>query len=300
MRKRCAISRMSRLAATFIAVWSVLFCGDALSDSKKAFDHSVTGFELIGAHSVAACEGCHVDGQFDGAPRQCVSCHSLNGRFNVTPKPPNHIQSTQQCEFCHQPVLWQSVTVVDHSQVFGMCNQCHNNLTAPGQPVDHLPTNNDCALCHSDIGWLPALMSHEGTSSLCGSCHNNVDVEGKPADHINASTQCEACHTNTISWAPVVAVDHDEVIGPCFSCHIDDQQDDHISALNQCDGCHTNTISWAPVAVVDHDLVIGTCSSCHNGVTAKGQESHPTGHMVTGPLECDTCHSTITFVRGPL
>ncbi len=217
----------------------LLLAGNAFAE-KKIFDHSSTGFELDGAHNNSACENCHVGGQFKGTPRQCEGCHSLNGRFNATPKPIDHIPVTQQCESCHQPYAWQGVVLMDHDEVIGPCSQCHNNQITFGQPQDHILTIPQCDLCHSNsLSWVPVAMDHDGVIGSCASCHK----PDQPLDHILTSPECDACHTNTLSWQPVMVVDHDEVRGTCSSCHngiiAKGQFIGHApTGATECDVCH--------------------------------------------------------------
>jgi len=55
-------------------------------------------------------------------------------------------------------------------------------------------------------------------SNGCVVCHNGIDGIGKGASHINSTYSCQACH-NTNKFRPIVAVDHNHVIGTCSSCH---------------------------------------------------------------------------------
>lgn len=259
----------------------------------KPFDHAETGFELTGGHNFVPCESCHVGGQFDGTPTECVACHSINGRFNATPKPVEHIFTSERCDTCHSAISWQAVPVVDHHEVFGRCENCHNNIIVSGKPVDHIPAPNECADCHSDLSWQPVRFSHDNVGDNCVSCHDNFRAQGKPPNHIPASSQCGGCHS-TVAFQPVI-VNHDFVEGTCFSCHNNNialgWPQDHISAQPQCDACHRNTVAFAPVPAenVNHDYVIGACFDCHNNQVAPGQ---PMNHIPVREPLCGNCHST--------
>lgn len=130
---------------------------DAEDFKSLPFDHINTGFELIGSHASVACENCHVGGRFGGTPRQCADCHSLNGRINATPKAATHIPTTEFCSACHQETFWDDVFHMDHTQAFGLCTGCHNNILAIGTASvpGHPPIGNlNCDFCHgSDIDW---------------------------------------------------------------------------------------------------------------------------------------------------
>lgn len=262
----------------FLARWGVALaalCLAALAhaqsnDTAKVFDHANTGFDLFGAHSFVPCESCHIEGVFDGTPSQCVACHQLNGRFNAHPKPVDHILSSDQCQHCHNPTLWQDVPWVDHTQVFGDCAACHNNILAPGRPPDHIPVTGSCSNCHSTVAFTPVFFSHDWVEGQpCASCHNNFQASGRPADHIAITALvCDACHQgaqDTLSWTPVVEVNHDFVLGACVSCHnnvvAQGQPPCHPPVGTNCVTCHDpNLGSWQGVNAE------GGCSIQPNGV----------------------------------
>jgi hypothetical protein len=275
-----------------LGVW-----GGALAQ-EKVFDHFRTGFELTGGHNFVACESCHAGGQFAGTPTECVACHSVNGRTNAISKPVNHIHTSERCDSCHNTQEWQTVTRVDHHEVFGLCTNCHNGVMAPGKPVNHIPVTGECSDCHSDLSWQPVVFNHDlVVTDNCVTCHDGFKAIGKPANHIASQDQCDACHTNYMAFAPVLRVDHDYVQGTCFSCHNNQvaigQPSTHIAIREPvCDACHTNTDMFTPVPVVNHDYVQGTCVSCHNNQVAIGQ---PSTHIAVREPVCDACHKNTTM-----
>ena len=98
-----------------------------------------------------------------------------------------------------------------------------------------------------------------------------------------------------------VAVDHDEVIGACISCHFDgnsfgapSQPGDHMATSDDCAACHT-TSSFSTGINVDHNEVIGACESCHFSGNTWGAPTKYVGHMATTD-DCAACHgSTADF-----
>lgn len=259
----------------------------------KSFDHSATGFDLTGGHNFVPCESCHVGGQFAGTPRECVACHSINGLINATPKPVEHIFTSERCDACHSTVAWQAVPMVDHHEVFGRCENCHNNVVVPGKPAHHIPTHSECIDCHSTLSWQPAHFSHSNVGENCVSCHNGINAVGQHVDHIRTTMECGSCHS-TVAFQPVI-VNHDFVQGTCFSCHNNNiargWPQDHIAVQPECDACHRNTVAFAPVPAenVDHGYVIGACFDCHNNQVAPGQ---PMNHIPVREPLCGNCHST--------
>ncbi|MCI0504776.1 MAG: hypothetical protein L0Z73_01560 [Gammaproteobacteria bacterium] len=82
-------------------------------------------------------------------------------------------------------------------------------------------------------------------------CHNGVTASGKTPTHINATDVCDACHyVYPAQWAPVMQVDHNQVLGTCSSCHngvlASGKNAAHIPTTFDCSVCHTTT-AWLPV-----------------------------------------------------
>ncbi|MBI1356633.1 MAG: hypothetical protein GC160_20020, partial [Acidobacteria bacterium] len=78
------------------------------------FNHdTVTKFPLTGAHQVATCAQCHLDGKFQGLGMGCVSCHLAD--FNATTNPDHQASGfPTTCESCHTTAQWLGA-VFDHN-----------------------------------------------------------------------------------------------------------------------------------------------------------------------------------------
>ena len=141
-------------------------CHSTEAWTPATFDHDLAAFKLKGGHREVACEDCHKNGVFQGAPSDCYSCHAQNdehgGRFG------------SDCGSCHTPEDWERVTF-DHSK---------SNFPLTGAHI-----NVACEKCHSNGQFA-------GAPSSCVSCHSD------PVFHAGAfGTQCESCH-NAIAWSP--------------------------------------------------------------------------------------------------
>jgi hypothetical protein len=126
------------------------------------FDHSKTGFPLLGSHRATACIDCHkppnletnmMHVDFKAAPKRCEQCHDdphgkQFARGDVTP-----------CAECHNSAKWKP-SLFDHNRrtAFPLqgvhanvkCADCHK-LTRQfeGKPVlFYKPTPKECAACH--------------------------------------------------------------------------------------------------------------------------------------------------------
>jgi hypothetical protein len=102
---------------------------------------------LVGAHQVAACADCHVEGQ--GAPEYvCSNCHG---------RPEGHLPGS--CDLCHTPAGWaRSVSFI----------------TSLAPKVSHeLEGKSDCLMCHDLEGEIrPAPCNHgDYANEQCILCH---------------------------------------------------------------------------------------------------------------------------------
>jgi hypothetical protein len=280
-------------------------CHDGVNASGKHATH---------INSSDMCDACHQPFPANWAPvaaaavdhnevlGTCASCHNNT----VAPgKSANHMSTTDVCEACHlpAPTPWTSIvpSAVDHNQVLGVCSSCHDNVTATGKSPSHIPTTAECDTCHTTVAWTPAsggggVPDHATFVNNCIDCHNGVTASGKGPNHISSTDLCDACHQPfPANWAPVaaVAVDHNQVLGTCETCHngivASGKSAQHISTTNICEACHSpGPTPWAPAANVDHAQVLGTCASCHDNVTATGKSPN---HITTTDV-CEACHQS--------
>jgi len=287
-------------------------CHNGVNASGKTATH---------INSTDMCASCHQPFPANWAPVAATAvdhgevigiCSSCHNNVVASGKTPNHINSTNTCDACHQPgpTPWAPVqaSAVDHGHVIGTCASCHDNVTAPGKTTQHMPTSDVCDACHSvpPAGWTPVPASafdHNEALSVCSGCHDGVIATGKNAGHIPTTAECDACHSTT-AWIPANggtgggAPDHTNFLPTdCAGCHngvdASGKTGTHINSTDMCDSCHARyPLTWAPVAAVnvDHTQVIGTCASCHNGVVASGK---PANHINSSDA-CDACHNVPT------
>jgi hypothetical protein len=134
-------------------------CHSTAMWSTISFDHSATGYELLGAHQQQNCQSCHFRKDINGAIQQvfatlstqCTTCHEdvHKGQFTN--------DKNTMCSNCHTFSSWNQITF-DHS--------------VTRFPLDGKHRNVACAACHITIT--------DG---------NNSYVKYKFED-----IQCEACH----------------------------------------------------------------------------------------------------------
>jgi hypothetical protein len=131
---------------------------------KVVFDHDVTRFPLVGAHTRVACEGCHKSRQFKNTPQACNACHNdtrHEGRLGP------------QCGHCHTPVGWKRWKF-DHAK------QTRYPLTGAHQGLQ-------CHACHT-----AKVDGKISLSTTCISCHAADDIHRG-----GFGSSCEQCHDTT-------------------------------------------------------------------------------------------------------
>ena len=109
-------------------------------------------------------------------------------------------------------------------------------------PLEGAHRSVDCESCHVEGIF-------KGTPRECDACHSRaglVKATAPPYNHIRSTAQCQDCHS-LATWAPVILVDHSQVLGSCVSCHNaasgTGKPPDHPPAPDQCELCH-RTNSW--------------------------------------------------------
>lgn len=268
----------------------------------RDFNHAMTGFALSGSHAAAACETCHVGGVFKGTPRNCDECHATGRHIVATPKSPNHIVTTAQCDSCHFNTVTFLGARFNHGTAKpGECNTCHNGRIARGKHATHIPTalaNDRCDACHRSSAWVPASWNHNGVTGDCVTCHKpGGPGRDKSAGHLPMSmgvtpvtiSSCRSCHTNYYSFYRAF-YDHAGAGVNCGNCHATGNSyggriaqmtsQIHtaatnvsiISGSNGCTSCHNyNYSSWGGArynhadAAYNAKMGNGSCGGCHSG-----------------------------------
>ena len=222
-------------AGPAFAVANCSTCHTTAGWDAASFDHSVTGFTLVGTHmspTPTPCASCHVSNNYTLSSTDCMGCHAAawNSTTTIGGTVPNHIaagfpSTAAMCASCHPITTW-SAGKFDHSttgfaltgaHVTTPCSSCHVNSNYSG----NLPT--DCYSCHQ-AAW-------QSTVTLGGNVPNHI-AAGFP-------TTCATCH-NTTAWTGATfnhntywQLPHHGAV--CTDCHIDNTNYANMSCIN----CHT-------------------------------------------------------------
>jgi hypothetical protein len=239
-----------------------------------------TSFVLKGQHKQALCLDCHGDGQFEGRPSACVSCHLAD--YNSA-SDPNHnsLGFPTGCELCHgdSAVTWEGA-VFSHDAFVLMgqhrlaaCSECHINSATY--------ISSDCVSCHLDDYNRTTEPDHRILSFplACEACHGTLAQawEGAVVDHsfwplqgAHTGLDCSSCHATGT-----------EIPSECYGCHADDydatSDPNHQDAgfPTYCEFCHYPTHLYWTQAVFDHQFPL--TSGAH------------------GTLDCTDCHLTANY-----
>jgi hypothetical protein len=276
-----------------------------------SFDHSITGFTLVGTHATTPCASCHVNNNYSltSANTDCMSCHqsAWNSTQTLGGNVPNHVASNfpstaAACSTCHTITTWADGKF-DHSTTgFALtnshqmspagkvtaCTQCHigGNYNLAIQPTDC--GNSGCHLAtwqQTNNPTHPAAGAAFAASN-CSGCHNTTSWTTATFDHSSTGFQLTNGHANV----------------PCASCHINNNYNLQI-APTDCGnaGCHLS--KWQQTNNPVHStsgaaFAAANCANCH---TTKGWDAASFDHSVTGfalvgthmspsPTPCAACH----------
>ncbi|MCR9246724.1 MAG: hypothetical protein NXI31_16950 [bacterium] len=244
-----------------------------------AFDHTLVGFEMAGAHVELGCQDCHVNAEaevlaegqkrFLGLSQRCDTCHAdpHGGRMQLA------------CTSCHTQDTFQTRFVPNHDNWLALDGP-HGNAT--------------CRDCHSaDSPRALERMSplDRRSNRQCGDCHDSPHSEqfvagNATAQNVTVNASCESCHPlDLLHFAdPNVTVDatqHAHSGFPLAAQH----------AGVTCNKCHSPPPNGSADYATRHPGRTPTdCRSCH--------EDPHAGQFDVGPFAakgCVSCHADTHF-----
>ena len=254
-------------------------CHNSTAWIPSSFNHTTTGFELLGHHLSIQCSSCH-QGTTTGLNQQCISCHQDD--FNAAP---NHssLNYPVTCELCHNSTAWNQATF-DHA---------NTNFPLTGAHVNTL-----CGSCHS--------AGFTGTPTACVSCHQTNYNQSTNPNHssLSLSTDCQNCHTTNPNWQPASFSIHNnyfQLIGAhltissqCVSCH----NGNYNSTPETCIGCHQTDYNGTTNPPHSSQNLSYECLTCHNmnGWTPAtfNHNFYPISNKHNN-VSCNECHSQSNY-----
>ncbi|HEY1482676.1 MAG TPA: hypothetical protein VGF19_08145 [Candidatus Acidoferrum sp.] len=270
-------------------------CHNTITWTTATFDHSTTGWPLVGSHQLApagkvvACTDCHVNNNytFTAANTDCYGCHQAAWQSTQTlgGNVPDHITAgfpTSQCSTCHDMISWLDGKF-DHSTTgFPLTN---SHQMAPAGKV------TACAQCHINNNYALTIQPTD-----CGNsgCHLSTWQTTNNPTHPSAgapfaAANCSTCH-NTITWT-TATFNHSTTGWPLVGSH----QLAPAGKVVACTDCHVNNNYTFTAANTD-------CYGCHQAAWQSTQTlgGNVPNHITAGfpTSQCSTCHDMISWLDG--
>ncbi|MCB9504235.1 MAG: hypothetical protein H6696_20110, partial [Deferribacteres bacterium] len=265
-----------------------------VKQEKIPFQHSRTGFLLLGGHKFVDCMSCHQSLIFSEIGTACADCHTdvHRGQLGIN------------CEDCHSSQNWENRSDVfeqHNASAFPLlgvhaitdCEACHVNQ----QQNEFANTPTDCEFCHQQELVATTSPNHieEGLTSDCQRCHlptandwarasykhRSAFVERGP----HAKLPCSSCHSNNFS----------DISSDCYSCHAGDYNrttdPNHIvfGFLTDCQLCHTD-LQWDGARFDHLQMANFELRGAHS--TIKCGQCHIDNQVNNLPRDCFGCHQS--------
>ena len=109
-------------------------CHTTTNWSGATFNHTSTGFALVGVHATTQCAACHVNNNFSLTSGTCWNCHQTD--YNNTNNPPHKAAGfPQDCTMCHgsSATNWTSATF-NHTTTGFALTGAHTTLAMRAVP----------------------------------------------------------------------------------------------------------------------------------------------------------------------
>lgn len=258
----------------------------------RDFNHKASGFTLSGGHATAACERCHVDGVFEGTPKNCNGCHALGKYLLAAPKSTSLVLAAPKSD-----THIAAKQAVDETNL----GSRGKNHSATGFPLSGGHATAACGTCH--VGGL-----FKNTPKNCDGCHalgKRVVATPKSTSHIVTDAPCESCHFNTATWLGARYNHGAAKPGQCTTCHngriAKDKHAGHTATTYSCDQCHRTT-SWIPATWnhTNNALAIysgQSCVTCHNPTGVAKNKIQSASHLPLAMAgvtfaDCASCHKS--------
>jgi len=244
------------------------------------FNHSKTGYPLIGKHRTAECQDCHRNRIYRNTTSACIGCHQSQYDSAAS-----HLSKgySKKCTDCHTNNF--SSWVFKHTPATTNCSSCHINSRPLSHTTSLAKNTATCETCHnSTASW--SSHTHPAVSNNCNSCH----INDKPQSHANNPaaypTTCESCHTSTNSWS---SRKHTTAATGCSTCHLNYSTPAKPGNHNTnnwvtCENCHAFP-NWSFL----HTSVTSGCSICHLTYSTPAK---PVSHAANNWTACETCHKS--------
>ena len=298
---------------------------------QETFDHSLTGYKLLGSHAKQECKNCHKTSfisnpavrtrkfTYLGLSTDCISCHTDYHQKTIA----------NGCANCHGFDAFKPATKFSHTtahfQLIGKhqdvaCVKCHKITTKEGLKFQEFTgiAYKTCINCHED--------PHKNQfGKNCADCHSEESFQAIKSsskfDHSKTNfkledkhqqVSCKSCHKGKISDP----IKHSK----CIDCHKDYHENQFIDQgeVQNCSVCHdtkgfnstlfnTERHNEGNFKLEGKHLAV-TCLACHKkqekwkfrDMDKRCKDCHKDYHerqfVKQGEVqECSDCHETKGF-----
>ena len=261
---------------------------DTTEVNQKEFDHTKTGYKLVGKHFKIECKDCHKekrtkkylrpeDLRYFGTVQNCSRCHQKEDVHKFTGE-----LAKKDCNACHNEIRWKDVSpkLFDHEKISKWpllgkhmeikCSDCHVDKTTKAI-VYKWPVlaNQKCLTCHKDFH--QENLGPKFQNGSCDKCHGIIekwkipkfnhgvtDFDYKGA-HLKAP--CIKCHIQAktdVAPDEKVRIKYVGLKKECWTCHKDvhgfnQQQSVRFKSLKKCEACHFEE-NWKRPLQFQHNL----------------------------------------------
>lgn len=291
---------------------------DPIRFDTTAFDHDLTGFELLQSHTEVACASCHTRDFVDdrglmeflsthgvaqgqgylGLGDTCQGCHEKD---NAHAKQFADVA----CSSCHDSGEWTEAPEFDHDtaryrltgkHITVECESCHKPAARDPEMVIYRPLAfAECASCHEDV--------HEGRlGATCSSCHAT-----RGWNALNGGSAFEDTFDHDLTGFSLLG---QHAAAACASCHdakrtVPGVKLAFLPSTRKLAYPHPESGECASCHMDAHDGALETtedCASCHteNAWSPSGFDVWRHDEETAYPLEgshlavlCSQCHASI-------
>lgn len=249
--------------------------------ADATFDHSKTGFALVGRHGALQCKTCHTPAMTTAKLASgCIDCHRADDIHKGVNGP--------ACRDCHGETSWKTVRFDHNKDTKFALRGAHKTLACTDCHIRNahkVKLKTTCISCHNDDDPHKAQL---GTA--CASCHGQTnwhdnlrfdhDLAAFPLLGLHRAAPCEACHLTAA---------FKDAGTDCVSCHGPD--DIHKGAMGkECALCH-NPNGWAFWQFDHNTQTKFALTGAHEGLNCKAchrEDSDKPSQIATA---CVSCHA---------
>jgi len=270
----------------------------------KNFNHSLTGYELKGAHKGVDCAQCHAPANMTdiklklnpdtylGLNPSCISCHEDKHQKTLG----------NDCSKCHNTEKFVPASGFNHDKtafplsgahVHVQCTDCHKTEIRNGKDFQQFSgvQHKNCNACHKDphqgnyVDALPICHSTESFSKMKSTSAFNHSLTGFVLEGKHKVLDCKKCHDKRSGTKDNYQEFISEKNITCLTCHEDVHENKFGPDCRTCHEQQSFSIKKIPKPF-DHNLTGYTLSGKHSTTDCRKCHTQP---YMTADIKHDAC-----------